>query len=96
MTTSRAPAIFDFSVVFPTQFAAERFAEQFRERGYGVKIESSRVEEGLPWDVTVVNNMVPSHAAISDFEHELQQIADSLGGENDGWGCFSEPGKFLH
>jgi|SRR5215469_12304055 len=86
----------DFSVVFPTEFAAERFADYFRERGYQVDVRYSEVEEGLPWDVTVVNNMVPSHKGITNFENELQEVADSLGGQNDGWGCFTEPGKFLH
>jgi hypothetical protein len=28
---------------------------------------------------------------ISDFESVLQGVAETLGGHNDGWGCFSEP-----
>lgn len=90
------PRNIDFSVVFPTEFTAERFADHFRERGYSVELRFSEVKEGLPWDVTVVNNMTPSHQAITDFEDELQQVAETLGGQNDGWGCFTEPGQFLH
>ena len=76
----------DFSVVFPSEFAAERFAEHFRELGHAVEVRYSEVEASLPWDATVVNCMTPSHAGITDFENALQEFADTLGGRNDGWG----------
>ena len=85
----------DFTVVFPDESRAERFAEYFRERGHAVSMEFSQTREDRPWDVVVGNNMSPSHRAITDFETELQSLADSLGGETNGWGCFSESGKFL-
>jgi Regulator of ribonuclease activity B len=83
----------DFTVVFPDELNAERFAEYFRERGHVVSVERSEVEEGPSWDVTVVNKMAPSHAGIADFENILQEVADTLDGKNDDWGCFAEPAK---
>ena len=85
----------DFTIVFPDELRAQRFAEYFRERGHAVSMKFSQVREGLPFDVRVINHMTPSHKAITDFENELQELATALGGENDGWGCFTEPGKFL-
>ena len=86
----------DFTIVFPNQFTADRFAEHFRERGHAVSVEFSQADEGFPCGVVVVNNMTPSHEAITAFESELQDVANPLGGKNDGWGCFAEPGEYLH
>ncbi|MEG9439009.1 ribonuclease E inhibitor RraB [Edaphobacter sp. HDX4] len=91
---SRARDI-DFTVVFSTDLTAEEFAENFRKAGYPVTIRFTQTKESHPWDVVVVKNMIPSQAGISDFERELQDVADTMGGYNDGWGCFSEPGKHL-
>ena len=89
------PRDIDFSVVFPNEFSAHRFADQFRERGHEVSVSFWEAKDGLPWEVTVVTNMTPSHAAITAFENVLQETADPLGGQNDGWGCFAEPGAHL-
>ena len=40
-----------------------------------------------PWSVVVVKHMIPSHSGITEFEAELQEIAATLGGYNDGRGC---------
>lgn len=81
----------NFSVVFPTESAAEQFAEHFRGLGYKVSVECSEVVEDLPWDATVLKHMAPSSDEISEFEIVLEEIATPLSGRNDGWGCFSEP-----
>lgn len=91
---SRARDI-NFSVVFPNEVAAENFARHFKNTGYKVTVEFSQVEANHPWDATVLKHMVPSHSAITEFENELQEIAKGLDGYNDGWGCFSQPGKYL-
>jgi Regulator of ribonuclease activity B len=85
------PRNVDFTVVFPEESAAERFAEHFREQGYAASVEFAETVKELPWDVVVVTYMTPSHQEIGDFETTLQKVADTLGGRNDGWGCFSEP-----
>src|ERR1700744_5694932 len=92
---SRARDI-NFSVVFPSEFAAETFADQFRRQSYQVNVRYSQVKESHPWDVTVVKHMPPSYVGITEFERDLQEAADPLDGYNDGWGCFTEPAKHLH
>jgi len=91
---SRARDI-DFTVVFPTDFAAVEFAAYFRKAGYKADVRYAQVNGSHLWDVVIVKHMIPSHEGITDFERELQEFADTLGGYNDGWGCFSEPGKHL-
>ena len=81
----------DFTVVFPEENAAERFAEHFREQGNAVSVEFAETVKELPWDVVVVKHMTPTHQGIADFENKLQEAAATLGGRNDGWGCLSEP-----
>ena len=80
----------DFTVVFPTANAAEQLAEHFRNLGHKATVANSNRVPELPWDVIVIHCIAPSHAEITAFEESLQMIADSFGGRNDGWGCFSE------
>ena len=49
------------------------------------------ITPGLPYDVRVVKHTAPSYEGINNFEDVLQSAADSWGGRNDGWGCFSGP-----
>jgi hypothetical protein len=84
------PRDVDFTVVFATKAAAGRFAEHFGKLGYKVSIRESDCVPNLPWDVLVVRQMVPSHAGITEFEEELQEVAEGLHGRNDGWGCISQ------
>jgi len=84
------PRAIDFTVVFPDENSAERFAEQFRSLGFSSSLEFSETRKDSPWDVIVVKHMMPSHREIGDFEVQLQDVADAHGGHNDGWGCFSE------
>ena len=84
------PRDIDFTVVFPNEDAAKKFANQLRAHGYAASIEFTEADEEFPWDVVVVKNMIPTHEGISAFEDLLQHIANSLGGHNDGWGSLSE------
>ena len=79
----------EFTVVFPSETAAEQFANQFRMLGYAASVELSETVKDFPWDVIVVKKMVPLHEQIGAFEDSLQRAAEGLGGHNDGWGCFS-------
>ena len=88
LTKSR---VVDFSVVFPSQFLAERFAEDVKILGFDCSVEETKCVPDLPWDVLVRRNMIPSHADITEFENQLASLAKSLEGRNDGWGCFSVP-----
>jgi hypothetical protein len=86
----------EFTVVFPDESSAKQFAEYFHGKSYAASVDFGQTVTELPWDVIVVKNMRPSHQGITEFETELQEVADSFGGRNDGWGCFSEPGGRLH
>jgi regulator of ribonuclease activity B len=86
------PRDIDFAVVFRGEDAARRFGEHFRAQGYKVSFDRAETEPGFPWDVIVVRHMVPSYQAIGDFEAALQEVADTLGGHNDGWGCITQEG----
>lgn len=81
----------DFTVVFPTEAAARQFAEYFRSLGLESSVELSETAEQFPWEVVVVKNMSLSENEIEEFEEKLQDVANRLGGRNDGWGCFSLP-----
>jgi hypothetical protein len=85
------PRNIDFSVVFADESSAEQFAKHFRALGHEVSVEAAETDQDFPWDVVVVQHMVPSYDGITNFEKLLQSAADDWGGRNDGWGCFSEP-----
>jgi hypothetical protein len=80
----------DFTVVFATEELAREFAEKFGQLGHKVSVTKSNCVPDLPWDVLVVNHMVPSYDEITRFEEALQGTADNLGGRNDGWGCINQ------
>jgi Regulator of ribonuclease activity B len=80
----------DFSVVFRVESSAEGFAEHFRALGFTASVYFAEEMKEFPWNVNVGNHMTPLHQEISDFESLLQGVAETLGGHNDGWGCFSE------
>ena len=84
------PRDVDFTVVFANEESAQEFAEHFIRHGYKVSVGNSNCVPDLPWDVVVTKHMVPSHNEITQTEETLQDIADGLGGRNDGWGCFSQ------
>jgi hypothetical protein len=86
----------DFTVVFPNGAAAEEFASKLRQEGYAASVDESDTAEGLPWDVVVVKHMLPICEAITEFQLSLQAEALSLGGRNDGWGCFAQKPSNQH
>jgi hypothetical protein len=78
----------NFSVVFPDENTANRFAYQLATESCSVDVRKSGCVEELPWDVTVTRQMVPRNEDIAEFEAFLEDIATSYSGRNDGWGCF--------
>jgi Regulator of ribonuclease activity B len=84
------PRNIDFTVVFSEKNSADEFAKYFRMLGNEVSVEAKESARDFLWDVVVVQHMLPSHAEISNFEKLLQSVADTWGGHNDGWGCFSQ------
>lgn len=85
------PRDIDFTVILPDQRSAEAFTNKVRLLGYKASAEETGTDPELPWDVVVVNHLVPSHENISDFEKTLEMAALPFGGRNDGCGCVEQP-----
>jgi Regulator of ribonuclease activity B len=49
-----------------------------------VRMIENRKQSG--WDVQCIVSMVPTHAAITQMERKLAEIADECGGHPQGWG----------
>lgn len=78
----------NFSILFDSLDGAHRFVTVARKLKLDAFIEDDSPNADST-DVTVKRDMVPTHKDIGDFEATLKRIAHPLGGENDGWGCFS-------
>ncbi len=76
----------DFSLLFPTDAAAETFQAQARLLGFRCLVAEIEPQDGLSWDVTASIEMTPSHVGITDRERQLADLAEPLGGVSDGWG----------
>jgi hypothetical protein len=83
------PRDIEFTVVFPNENTAKQFADHVCSLGCAASAELTGTVEDCPWDVIVAKRMVPSHEEICAFENWLQDVADTFGGHNDGWGCLS-------
>jgi hypothetical protein len=84
------PREVDFSVIFPTEEAAIKFAVHLLRNDQKVSFSPYEVHEELPWQVQAHPVMLPTHENISGYESELASAAQELGGRNDGWGCFAQ------
>lgn len=81
------PREIDFSVIFPTEDAALKFAILLLRNGQKVSFSEYDANEERPWEVQAHPFMVPSHDNISGYESLLASEAEPLDGQNDGWGC---------
>jgi hypothetical protein len=80
------PRMIDFCFVFSERGHALAFAGSVDARDLRVAI--SYYEERTMWQVVVQRYMVPTHHDITALEAQLAEVASSVGGEPDGWGCF--------
>src|SRR5262245_29516664 len=74
------PREIDFSVIFPTEDAALDFAVQLLQDGLKVSFSPYEEHDELPWQVQAHPVMEPTHSNISEFEEELEQASEPLGG----------------
>lgn len=81
------PREIDFSVIFPTEEAALKFAVVLLRNGQKVSFSEYEEHDELPWQVQAHAYMVPSHENISGYEGLLGEEAAPFAGQNDGWGC---------
>ncbi|RYY79732.1 MAG: ribonuclease E inhibitor RraB [Moraxellaceae bacterium] len=84
------PREVDFSIIFPTEESALEFAIHLLRNEQKVSFTTYEEHPELPWQVQAHPILVPTHANISSYESQLAQDAASLGGRNDGWGCFAQ------
>lgn len=81
------PRTVDFEHQFSKKSDALLFVAEIC--GEDTKASISRAGQSDIWDVQVSIYMVPTHAAITEAETRLGNIARRLGGSPDGWGCFN-------
>lgn len=80
----------DFSVIFPTEESALKFAVHLLQSDQKVSFSAYEGHEEMPWQVHAHPILAPTHANISGYENQLGEDAAQFGGRNDGWGCFQE------
>lgn len=68
---------------FPKKDAAKKVAQQLRTEGF--EIEDRMGADGINWLVLASHDIVPSAEAIAATRETMEQLAESLGGEYDGW-----------
>jgi hypothetical protein len=78
------PRDINFTVVLPDSDAVQEFGSYFYNLGLQVKAKKNDTVPGLPWEVVVTVNMLPTYEDITDFEQKLEKVAVPLGGRNDG------------
>lgn len=78
-----------FTVIFPTEDAALKFAVVLLKHDQKVSFAEGGEQDDRFWLVQAHPYMIPSHENISGYEELLAIEADSLGGKTIGWGCES-------
>ncbi|MFC5740514.1 ribonuclease E inhibitor RraB [Dyella tabacisoli] len=81
------PREIDFSVIFPSEDAALKFATVLLRNGQKVSFSEYEEHDELPWQVQAHPFMIPTHENISGYEELLAGEAAPFEGRNDGWGC---------
>tara|TARA_R110002167_G_C12623630_1_gene646976 strand:- start:94 stop:426 length:333 start_codon:yes stop_codon:yes gene_type:complete len=81
------PREINFHFIFPTRSQAIGFVEILTDKQ--LRLELSWHDERQLWQITVVQHMIPDHAAITALENRLIDMAQPLDGTADGWGCFA-------
>lgn len=80
------PREVDFAVIFNDEESAAQFAEVILRSGVKVQLVTDEEDEEFPFQVYLHPFMVPSYESITGFEAGIGELAESLGGQNDGWG----------
>ena len=81
------PHIVDFYIAVPNQKVGTLVAAAAAKLGFDTDLTED--EPGSDWTVCCSKQMVPDHAAITQIEQDLDQLATPLGGRIDGWGALS-------
>jgi Regulator of ribonuclease activity B len=84
------PREIDFSVIFPTEDAAIKFAVHALKNELKVSFAPYEGNDEMPWQVQAHVFMLPTHENITGFELLLAEQSAEYGGQNDGWGSMSQ------
>jgi len=79
----------DFEHCFPDEAGARGFLAAIERTVREAKLIPPDPEDGNGWEVQCRELMVPTHAAITETERRLADIAERFGGYADGWGSLS-------
>lgn len=88
---------FDFARVHPIEFYAVFQAQEqacvaaSNFRGECINAQVSPRDDGA-WDLQVSKVMYATYDGIGDFEQDLEDLVEPLGGVVDGWGVTQELG----
>ena len=74
-----------FTVLLPDSDAVQEFGSYFYNLGLQVKAKRNDSGSGLPWNVVVTVNMLPTYETITDFEQKVEKVVVPLGGRSEGW-----------
>ena len=77
------PRTLEFVLYCPTQESARKAAEQVRGDGFEVSVRPSA--RSSDWLCLAIRRMVPEPGALSLVRTRLDRLAESVGGEYDGW-----------
>src|SRR5262245_56593301 len=74
--------------LFDDQDDAEEMVRRVGTMGIQARMKENRDSDA--WDVQCIVPMVPTHAAITEMERKLAEVADECGGHPQGWGVLQE------
>ena len=80
----------EFFLVFPSEDSALRFAVFMLRKGFKVSASSYDKRSKYTWQVGIYPVLKPTYVSVSEFESMLENESKTLGGSNDGWGCFEQ------
>jgi hypothetical protein len=83
-TRSQKEQFLDHYLYFPKKSNAEKAATHLRERGWTVEVKMGA--DGENW-LALAKQPAPIEEDIGGIRDELEELADRLGGEYDGWGA---------
>jgi regulator of RNase E activity RraB len=74
----------EFFLYFPSQTAAEQAASNLRDDGFQVQVDTAA--QGNDWLCLATKTMAPELSALRKISEDLENLAESLAGNYDGWG----------
>jgi regulator of RNase E activity RraB len=87
------PHDIDFTLYFPEEAAARRVGAKLTSEGFVVAVDfvEEDGDEDAFWSIEATKSMVPDPDEITKVGQSLRTLAESEGGEYDGWGAAVVP-----